>query len=445
MQGKLIYSGPSESLFSAKLVDETVRIGRSAGCQIASAAPGLLDEHCAIKKEGDVWFAEALHSDGPVYINDREQPITRHPLRHRDVIRCGSLWLQLILDEETLPKLDGAAVPESVQAVLATAAQELLQHKALVQIRDAEKQALTQELSALKSTLGDAKPSSPASAVSSEDAGELRETTERLRAQCAALETELATQKRECTVARVEFGELKAQAEAASQKLNEQTESVALLLSENKKLVADMERLRAILDQKDQLIAEAKEAPQALVTELAQLRLQHEQAAARLVTAEAEREAARAELARRSIAHEQAEEELRRLRVEAEALKKVAVGQHDASADLAKTAQENSVLSQELLSTRAELEAVRKQLADGLASVSKVVTELGARFYALRAAVARLEPPVADRRTISMLAEALDEILEHQNTGDAELRGLRKLAKDQGIQALGPSVTETQC
>ena len=179
-----------------------------------------------------------------------------------------------------------------------------------------------------------------------------------------------------------------------------------------------------------------------LVTELVQLRRQHEQLTAQLTIAEAERDDAQNNLQRRSKVYEQAEEGARRLRVEAETLRRVAVRQNDASVDLGKVAQENAVLTHELLAARTELEVVRKQLNDALATVSQVVTELGAKVYALRAAVARLEPPVANSRTISLLSEALDEILEQQNTGDAELRALRKLAKEQGVSVAAP---ETQC
>ena len=428
MQAKLIYCDLPRPLASAPLGDEPVRIGRASSCQIRVSDFSVADEHCSVRREGDIWIVETLGAE--TYINDQELPITRHPLGHRDVIRCGSLWLQCIVtDAELSPQLaQQVELNQGTQALLAIAATELLQHKAQTQLLQQEKEALVKELAALKSNLteeGRAKNEGLVSEQQQEPTAH-QELTAKLRKTIEQLESELATQKRELALLQSELLQATSKSSAHSQLAQEHEATTAHLLNENKALVAEMEHLRAILSDKDQVIAEAREAPQALMAELVAVRRQCEEELAQRKRVETERDAAQIDLSRRALALCQAEEELRKLRHQSEQHERLMAASHDAGGELAKAIAANSVLTMELTATREKLAALQEQLDACLKAISFIVIELGVKVYALRAAVAR-QGGLDDPESSKAINVALDQMLSHLNEGNVQLQLLRRL------------------
>ncbi len=301
-----------------------------------------------------------------------------------------------LIAQSTAPPAAAPAVSLSpeVQSVLAAAATEVAQQKALVQ--------------------------------------SLQEDTKALRAQVEKLEIELTVQKREQAVAMNEMAQASERTAAANQLVRDHEEAMTKLLAENKGLIEEREHLRTILGSKDQMIAEAREAPQALMTELVQLRRQMEEATSHRKWMDAERDAAQLELSRRTLALGQAEEELRRLKHQNEQLERLSASKSDAGTELAKAVQENSALSVELKQTREQLAAVQKQLGTGHQGVALLVSELGAKVYALRAAIARVAGSFPDQATGSSIQDTLDQILAHLNDGNSHVQALRTLAEKAG-------------
>lgn len=442
MQAKLIYCDPPSPLASAELGDEPVRIGRAPSCQLRVRDFSVADEHCAVRREGDIWIVETLGAD--TYVNDQELPITRHPLGHRDVIRCGSLWIQcIVMGAELSPQL--AQSPElnelnqGAQAVLATAAAELMQHKAQTQFLQQEKEALLKELAALKAAPGEAGRADGLAAEqqqepSAQAASALRKTVEQL-------ESELAAQKRELALMQSELAQATSKSAAHSQLAQEHEAATAHLLNENKGLVAEMEHLRAILQDKDQVIAEAREAPQALMAELVAVRRQCEEELAQRKRVETERDAAQIDLSRRALSLSQAEEELRKLRHQSELHERLLTASHDAGSELAKAVAANSALTVELTATRAKLAALQEQLGTCLKAISFIVIELGVKVYALRAAVAR-QGGMTEPESNKAINDALDQMLIHLNEGNVQLQLLRRLTDQPESEAAAAAPTD---
>ena len=283
------------------------------------------------------------------------------------------------------------ALPPEVQALVTAAAGELNQHKAQVQALQDERQAL--------------------------------------RTQLEKLETELNVQRREQAVALNELTQAHARTTEAHLLVKEHEAAMTKLLSENKGLIEEREHLRTILASKDQMIAEAREAPQTLMTELIQLRHQCEEASSHRKWMEAERDAAQIEMSRRSLALSQAEEELRRLKHQNEQLERLNATKSDAGAELSKAIHENSALTVELQQTREKLAAVQQQLGAGHQGVALLVSELGAKVYALRASFARISGSLPDPAAGSTIQDTIDQILAHLNDGNGHVHALRELAE----------------
>lgn len=371
-QSKLIYNDSQTLLASLALAGEPVRIGRGASCQLRVSDPTVADEHCCIGKEGALWMVESL-SGAATYVNGQEHPITKQPLRDRDLIRCGALWIQFILCEAAAQTDAGA------------------------ESRDATRDATR------------------------DGAPELRQTAERL-------EAELATYRRDLSLAQSELAQATAKLTAANQEATEQEAATAKLLNENRSLVREMEHLRTILNHKDQVIAEAREAPQSMMAELVAVRRQCDELTEQRKRLEVERDAAQLELSRRVLTLSQAEEELRRLRHQSEQHERLLGLSHDAGNELAKAVQKNSTLVIELNQTREKLARLREQLAVCLNEVSVIVTELGVKVYALRAAVAR-QGLTGGPESAAAIGAAIDQILGHLNESDVQLQILRKMTE----------------
>lgn len=374
MQSKLIYNDSQTLLASLALAGGPVRIGRAASCQLRVSDPSVADEHCCIGQEGERWLVESL-SGAATYINAQEHPITKQPLRDRDLIRCGALWIQFICCDAAAAEVEGD--PDAKDA------------------KDA--------------------------------AADRCQTAERLAA-------ELLSHKRDLSLAQSELAQATAKLAAASQAAAEQEAATAHLLSENKSLVNETEHLRTILQHKDQVIAEAREAPQSLMAELLAVRRQCEELTEQRKRLETERDASQIELSRRALTLTQAEEELRRLRYQSEQHERLLSASHDAGSELAKAVRKNSALVIELNQTREALAGIKEQLATCMKEVSVIVTELGVKVYALRAAVARQSLP-GGAESAGAINDALDQILIHLSESDVQLQVLRKMADLAGAEA----------
>lgn len=428
MSAKLIYSDSQTLLASLALTGEAVRIGRGAGCQLRVSDPSVGDEHCALHQEGDIWVVESLAGAG-TFVNAQEQPVSKHPLRSRDLIRCGGLWIQFIVDEApALTQVEvGAELPGTVQNLLATAASELLQQKALTRFLQEEKDALRTELLQLKSGTAAAQPSGADVDRLQQELTELRETVTSLRKAAEPLESELSTLRRELSLSQSELGQATAKLAAAAQQVKDQEAATAHLLNENKSLVVELEHLRTILSHKDQVIEEAREVPQSMMAELVAVRRQCEELTEQRKWLEAERDAAQIELSRRALALAHAEEELRRLRHQSELHERLLATSHSSGAELARAVQHNSALTIELTQAREKLAMVKEQLALCLKAISLVVIELGVKVYALRAAIARQS---LDAETGKAVNDTMEQILLHLNDGNVQLQALRKLTDE---------------
>jgi len=445
MPAKLIYCDLPRPLASVILEGEPVRIGRSPSCQIRVSDFSVADEHCTVRREGGLWVVEAL--DAATYVNDQELPIAKHPLRHHDIIRCGSLWIQYILTESDAalsPQLvDNVELSTSAQAILTTAATELMQQKAQTQFLQQEKEALVKELAALKSDAAySAREQKESLLLHQQQAlAQQKEAAESLRKPVEQLASERLTQKRELSHLHSELAQAATQSSAHSQLAHEQEATTAHLLTENEALVAEMEQLRTVLHDKDQMIAEAREAPQTMMAELLAVRQQCEEEAAERKQAEAERDAAQFDLSRRTMALAQAAEELRKFRHQSETHERLMAASYDAGSELAKAIAANSTLTIELAVAREKHLTLIDQLDTSLKAISFVMIEVGVKVHALRAAVSR-PGGLPEPENAKAVNDALDQLLLHLKEVNVQLQVLRQLTEppETAAQAAGMQI-----
>lgn len=446
MPAKLIYCDLPRPLASVVLEGEPVRIGRSPSCQIRVSDFSVADEHCAVRREGDLWVVEALGA--ATYVNDQELPIAKHPLRHHDIIRCGSLWLQYILTESDAARspqlVDHVELSTSDQASLLTAAAtELMQQKAQTRFLQQEEEALVKELAALKSDAAYSAREQKESLLfhQQQALAQQKEAAESLRKPIEQLAAERLTQKRELSHLHSELAQAATQSAAHSRLAHEQEATTAHLLTENKALVAEMEHLRTVLHDKDQMIAEAREAPQTMMAELLAVRRQCEEETAGRKRAETERDAAQFDLSRRTMALAQAAEELRKFRHQNETHERLMAATYDAGSELAKAIAANSTLTVELAAAREQHLTLRDQLGTCLKAISFIEIELGVQVNALRAAVSR-RGGLPEPENAKAVNDAFDQLLLHLKEGNVQLQVLRQLTEppETAAQAAGMQV-----
>jgi hypothetical protein len=432
MPAKLIYCDLPRPLASVILEGEPVRIGRSPSCQLRVSDFSVADEHCAVHREGGRWVVEAL--DAATYVNDQELPIAKHPLRHHDIIRCGSLWIQYTLTESDAalsPLLvdDGELAP-SAEPSATMAAAELRQQKALTQFLQQENEALVRELAALKSDAAYwAREQKESLLLHQQQAqAQQKEAAESLRKPVEQLASERLTQKRELSHLHSELALAATQSSAHSQLAHEQEATTAQLLTENNALVAEMEQLRAVLHGKDQVIAEAREAPQTLMADLLAVRRQCEEEAAGRKRAEAERDGAQFDLSRRTLALANAAEELRKFRHQIETYERLLAVTYDAGSELAKAIAANSTLTIEVAAARRQHLTLKDQLGTCEKAISFVVTALAVKVHALRAAVSFLGG-LPESENAKAVHDALAALLLHLKEESVQLQVLRQLAE----------------
>src|SRR6266545_2086988 len=71
-------------------------VGRALDCAVRTDDAMVSRKHSMIRMENGRYYVEDLGSSNGTHVNDVR--ITKHPLSHNDVVRCGSLWLRYIED-----------------------------------------------------------------------------------------------------------------------------------------------------------------------------------------------------------------------------------------------------------------------------------------------------------------------------------------------------------
>jgi predicted component of type VI protein secretion system len=83
----------------AELVDG-LRLGRNPQADLELADASVSRDHAQITGRPGRWLVHDLHSRNGTWINERRvAPGGAHPLHHGDRIRCGSLLLEVVLDD----------------------------------------------------------------------------------------------------------------------------------------------------------------------------------------------------------------------------------------------------------------------------------------------------------------------------------------------------------
>jgi len=84
-----------------------VYVGRALECAIRTDDAMVSRKHSMIRMEQSRFFVEDLGSSNGTHVNDVR--VTKQPLNHNDVVRCGSLWLRYIEDGPIAASPAGAA------------------------------------------------------------------------------------------------------------------------------------------------------------------------------------------------------------------------------------------------------------------------------------------------------------------------------------------------
>ena len=85
-------------------------VGRALDCAIRTDDAMVSRKHSMIRMEGGRYVVEDLGSSNGTHVNDVR--VTKQPLAHNDVVRCGSLWLRYVEDlsvKEVATALDKSA------------------------------------------------------------------------------------------------------------------------------------------------------------------------------------------------------------------------------------------------------------------------------------------------------------------------------------------------
>lgn len=83
-------------------------VGRALDCAIRTDDAMVSRKHSMIRMEGGAFVVEDLGSSNGTHVNDVR--VTKQPLAHNDVVRCGSLWLRYV-EEGPVSQPSGASQP----------------------------------------------------------------------------------------------------------------------------------------------------------------------------------------------------------------------------------------------------------------------------------------------------------------------------------------------
>ena len=92
-------------------------VGRALDCAIRTDDAMVSRKHSMIRMESGAYVVEDLGSSNGTHVNDVR--VTKQPLAHNDVVRCGSLWLRYIEDGPVAQPGGGVGAgtpPQSLQA-----------------------------------------------------------------------------------------------------------------------------------------------------------------------------------------------------------------------------------------------------------------------------------------------------------------------------------------
>jgi hypothetical protein len=93
---------------SVDLDAREILIGRALECAIRTEDAMVSRHHARVFSVSGQFYVEDMGSSNGIYY--QEQRVQRHPLRHGDAIRCGSLWLRFV-DSSRGSSRAGSAAP----------------------------------------------------------------------------------------------------------------------------------------------------------------------------------------------------------------------------------------------------------------------------------------------------------------------------------------------
>jgi FHA domain len=98
--------------------DTPCYVGRALDCAIRTDDAMVSRKHSMIRMENGAYYVEDLGSSNGTHVNN--QRVSKHPLTHNDVVRCGSLLLRYVEDGPLVAGVPGGAsarpvVPQQAQ------------------------------------------------------------------------------------------------------------------------------------------------------------------------------------------------------------------------------------------------------------------------------------------------------------------------------------------
>ena len=97
MGARLLYRDSRGQDGQVALAPETpCYVGRALDCAIRTDDAMVSRKHSMIRMENGAYYVEDLGSSNGTHVNN--QRVSKHPLTHNDVVRCGSLLLRYVED-----------------------------------------------------------------------------------------------------------------------------------------------------------------------------------------------------------------------------------------------------------------------------------------------------------------------------------------------------------
>lgn len=284
MAAKLLYpSAQGRRQATGFLSEAGVLLGRSRDSVVPTADPSVTERHCQIIFDQGQWLLIDLGTESGTLVNDKR--VTRHTLKHHDVIRCGNLAVQFAEDPPPAPPAPSATelqwelgqardaltrVSAERDAALAEQGRlskeidrldrvrtsteeenrrfrerleqrtrELSDQQRLVTLREGELRDQAQRQAELRAAL------------------ELRERElEQVRAALAAAQRERDAARRDQQTAETAALESRSKGEGSAVTLLEKEGQLQQLFQENSRLAQQLEDLQQLLKSKDEYIAE---------------------------------------------------------------------------------------------------------------------------------------------------------------------------------------------
>lgn len=301
-QARLVYRSTHGRIVMMPLSASGVTIGRDPGCEIQVGDLLISGRHCRVAQEHDGWVVTDLGSANHTFINDGAEPAARAQLKNRDVIRCGSLWLQFLTGEQpTPPRPPPLPTADTEGAELA-----LCSVRTALEVAQHQQEKLVAELSSLREEIVREKENGR---VLREKLQAEEQVSAGLRAELAMAQEQLTTanhnarlldSQREADAARLSVADSKLkQSTQAQSKLEEQLRHLrddhALLYEQSKELQKKASLYEAVCREKDDFVKAARDTSAEHLKLLQELQLKLNAQAAELAQKESELNALRAQ------------------------------------------------------------------------------------------------------------------------------------------------------